>query len=280
MLLLALLSAVTLGAADFSGGMAARRVPPVLVVTWSNAAGLAVALVGLLALGSGTPQPADALWGSAAGLSGAASAVLLYRALARGRMSVVAPTSAAVTAAVPLSVGLVGGDPLSPTAVGAFVLAIGGIVLVSHVRDVGGPRGAARAQVAAIAAAVGAGLGFGLFLVLLAHGSATGLGPLVWARLASLSVLGGLLLRRRAPVRTPLRTLWPAIGCGVLDMTSNVLFVVAVRSGSLSVAGLLASLYPVSTVVLAGLVCREHPGPRQCVGIACALTSVGLFALT
>src|SRR5688572_30181790 len=112
-LALALLSSLVLGAADFVGGAAARRARALVIVVWSNGAGLLAALGLVLVVVPAQLTATDLAWGAAAGLSGSLGAVLLYRALAIGVMSVVAPTSAAAAAAVPVTVGLALGERLT-----------------------------------------------------------------------------------------------------------------------------------------------------------------------
>ena len=197
-LVLALLSSVVLGSADFVGGLAARRALAVVVVIWSNAVGLAMALVVLVLLPAHL-SAADLGWGLLAGTCGSLGAVLLYRALAVAAMSVVAPTAAAAAAVVPVLAGLAMGERLSPAGVAGITAALVAVVLISRTAAdrnwrlrVG--RGAGYALLAGVA--------FGVFLVLLARASAgSGLWPLVGARTASLAVLLALALGRGLNLR-------------------------------------------------------------------------------
>jgi drug/metabolite transporter (DMT)-like permease len=75
-------------------------------------------------------------------------------------------------------------------------------------------------------------------------------------------------------MRIPTAVLPLAIGCGVLDMAANGLYLVATRGGELSVIVTLASLYPASTVILARLVLHEQLGPLQIVGVAACLVAI------
>ena len=133
-------------------------------------------------------------------------------------------------------------------------------------------------MVVTVALAIGAGLGFGAFMVCLANTPpSSGLWPLVFARIASLGVLLGVARAQRVSLRgsAPARLDWLGLAwlAGVLDMASSVLYLLAVRDGSLAVVGLLASLAPVSTVVLARRAAqgaylpvaavRGRAGPRQ-----------------
>ena len=272
---LALLSSLALGAADFVGGAAAKRVSATVVVVWSHAAGL---LVGVMLVVPGIAARADLAWGAAAGLSGSIGAVLLYRALACGVMSLVAPASAAAAAAFPVAVGLARGERLGGPGILGVMAALVSVVLLTRVASPSPvqPARAARAMTYAVLA----GISFGVFLVLLAQtSSASGLWPLVGARSASLTLLFGVALARRETLRLTSVPGGAALLAGVLDMTANVLFLMAVRGGDLAVVGLLASLSPLGTVALARLVLRERLRATQGFGAALAIGSVMLLAV-
>lgn len=274
--LLALASAAVYGTADFCGGMATRRAPAHGVVAVSQAAGLAALLLLLPWLG-GTPRLADLLWGAGAGIVGAAGLVLFYGALASGVMSVVAPTTAVCAAAVPVLVGLALGNRIAPWAAVGIALALVAVVLVAAEGGLGSLR---TARTAGLVPALAAGLGFGLFFVLLDRASpAAGLWPLVGARAVSVLLVAGAALGTGRALRTPARTVPTIVLAGVLDMTANALFLLATHAGELAVVGVLASLYPVSTVVLAQLVLRERLIPTQAAGLGAAALAVVLITL-
>jgi drug/metabolite transporter (DMT)-like permease len=278
-LALALLSSLVLGSADFVGGAAARRARAAVVVVWSNAAGLLAALVLAVLVVPGAAGLRDLGWGAAAGISGSFGAVLLYRALACGVMSVVAPSSAAAAAAVPVTIGIALGERISGPAAVGVVAALGSVMLLTHTSGPGSPD---RGPVArTMTYAVLAGVSFGFFLVLLAQSSAaSSLWPLVAARSASLALLVGLALVRRQTLDLAGPSARLALLAGVLDMTSNVLFLFAIRGSELALVGLLASLSPLGTVGLAHLVLRERIRAVQGLGAALAMGSVVLLALS
>lgn len=277
--LLALLSSVLLGGADFAGGLAAKRMRAVVVVVWSNAAGLALAVLVLTFFLPGQASPPDLVWGLLAGLCGSAGAALLYRALASGAMMLAAPVAAVSAAVLPVVIGVAAGERLSPLAfVGVGVAAIA-LALVSRrpgKRPVGRPSDPLRTVVLA----VGAGLSFGAFMVLLSHtATSSGLWPLVAARSAALGVLVVVTGLQRVSLRAPVRQLRFCWLAGLLDMASSVCYLLAVRDGSLAVVGVLASLSPVSTVVLARLLLKERTYLWQRVGAGLATGSVLLLAI-
>ena len=272
---LALLSAATYGVGDFCGGLAARRIPASSVVLWSHLLGL-VLLLASTAFVSGEVVGGDLLIGALGGLCGAVGVGLLYKGLSIGQMSVIAPVTALLSAAVPVVAGYVAGERPRGTAVAGMVLALVAIVLVSAEGD-----GSLRpTDLRGVTYALGAGMGFGLFFVALSHtGDDAGLWPLVAARAASVSVLGAAALvgvvSRRAPIPGS-RGLTAA--AGALDAQANVLYLLAVRQGLVSVISVLAALYPVSTVILARVVLHERFAKVQIAGMALALPATILMA--
>jgi drug/metabolite transporter (DMT)-like permease len=274
---LALLSAVVYGAADFLGGLSSRRASVLGVVALSQVAGL-VALVALLPWLGGRVNGADLGWGAAAGMAGAAGLVVFFRTLARGVMSVIAPVTALTAAAVPVLVGLAGGDRIDSWATAGIVLALAAVVLVSAE---GGLSALTAARPASVAPALLAGSMFGLFFVLLDRTSDdAGLTPLVTARLASVALVVVLALAGRRPLRVPRAALPLVLASGIGDMTANALFLLATQQpGQLAITGVLASLYPVSTVVLAQVVLRERLVGAQLAGLGAAAAAVVLITL-
>ncbi len=274
---LALASAVVYGASDFLGGLASRRTSVFGVVALSQVVGLAALLLLLPWLGGPATGP-DLAWGAAAGLAGAGGLVVFFRTLARDVMSVVAPVTAVTAAAVPVLVGLLGGDTIGSWAAAGIVLALVAVVLVSAE---GGLSALRAARPAALAPALLAGSLFGLFFVLLDRTSGdAGLTPLVTARLASVGLVVVLALAGRQSLRVTRPALPLVAASGVGDMTANALFLLATQAdGQLAITGVLASLYPVSTVVLAQLVLRERLVPAQLIGLGAAAAAVVLITL-
>jgi drug/metabolite transporter (DMT)-like permease len=274
--LLALASAVVYGAADFCGGLATRRATAFAVVALSQLAGL-LALLFLLPWVGGDPTGADLAWGAAAGVVGATGLVLFDRALAEGVMSVVAPVTAVSAAALPVLGGIALGERIGPWTVAGIVLALVAVVLVAAEDGLGSLR---TARPASLLPALAAGAGFGLFFVLLDRtAQAAELSPLVATRVVS--VLAVVVLARLAarPLSAPRGALPVVLLTGVGDMTANALFLLAAQQGQLAITGVLASLYPVSTVVLAQLVLRERLAATQAAGLVAAGVAVVLIAL-
>ncbi|MFK4036774.1 EamA family transporter [Nonomuraea wenchangensis] len=275
--ILATACAVVYGTADFFGGLATRRTQVLAVVALSQLAGLALVLV-LLPVLPGTVGGPALLWGLAAGLSGAAGLALFYRALATSVMSVVAPTTAVTSAALPVLFGLVTGERPAFWALVGVVLALGSVLLVSQDRSTGGEK----VPSAGLATALLAGAGFGGFFILLAMAPAdAGLWPLVGARLSSVTAvtLVALAAGRALRPRDGAGALRVIVAAGVLDMVANVLYLLAQRQGLLSLVAVVVSLYPASTLLLARRVLGERLNGIQVTGVACALGAVALIAV-
>jgi drug/metabolite transporter (DMT)-like permease len=278
-LIFAVATAAVWGTADFCGGKATQRASALTVSVLSKLAGLPVLAVGLV-LAGGRPTVQGLGWGALAGLFGMAGVILLYRGLATGAMTVVAPVTAVTSALVPFVFGIVlDGIPRALAVVGAGC-AVGAIALVSA-----GPAGETAHKPVGpriVALALAAGSGFGLFMAFLSRakgtGVDTGLWPLVAAQLTAL-VLGALLVRRsRLSIRLTGPALRFAIAAGVLDFSANVLYLLATRTGELSIVAPISSLYPASTVLLALAVDRERVRPMQLAGLGLAATALVLVA--
>jgi drug/metabolite transporter (DMT)-like permease len=274
---LALGSAVVYGASDFLGGLASRRATVFGVVALSQLAGL-IALLTLLPWLGGQASGADLAWGAAAGLVGSTGLLIFFRALSRGVMSVIAPVTAVTAAAVPVLVGLAGGDRIDLWAALGILLALAAVVLVSAE---GGLSALRTARPASVPPALLAGSMFGLFFVLLDRTSDdTGLTPLVTARLASVALAVGIALVGRRSMRASRPALPLVVASGIGDMSANALFLLATQQpGQLAITGVLASLYPVSTVVLAQVVLRERLAAAQMAGLGTAVAAVVLITL-
>lgn len=275
--LLGLLVALSYGAGDFLGGLSSRRNRPVAVVQISQMVG--VALLALILLVPGQELvAADVARGAAAGVVGLLGVFLLYRGLAAGAMSVVAPITAVGAAVLPVAWGLLGGERPGAVSLAGVVVALVAVLLVSTpATDVGPVPGRARE----VALALVAGASFGVVFILLGTTSATsGLWPVFAARTASVSLLLVILLARgRPPSLPPTGSRLLVAGAGFFDVAANGLFVFAAREGLLSLVSVLSSLYPATTLVLAGVVLHERVDRRQQAGLALALAGVLLIAL-
>jgi drug/metabolite transporter (DMT)-like permease len=272
---LAVLASISYGAADFLGGLATKRGSTVFsVVVCSQSIGLLLVLLALPFLPPASPTATDLAWGAASGLAGGIGLALLYRGLAVGVMSVVAPVTAVCAVIIPVVVGLVLGERPTGLAVVGILLAVAAIVLISQ----SGELEDGRRATTGLATAVASGIAIGIFLVCLERtGPAAGLWPLVPARVVSVSLfaVAGLLARQSL---LPRRESWPiVVGGGALDMVANILYLIAVRQGPLSIVATLTSLYPASTILLARIVLHERLRLVQQTGVACAVLAIVLI---
>ena len=275
--LLALLSSVLWGGADFLGGTISRRRPAPFVVGTSQLAGLVVITLTALAFGAFDDDTAYLPWAVAAGLAGLVGLVSFYAALAAGTMGVVSPI-AALGVVVPVLAGLARGERPAAVQLVGIVVAVTGVVLAS------GPELSGRAGVRPLVLALVAAMGFGFALLFIAEGARSStLMTLVTMRVTSVTVMTVLLaaaVRRMDRSRLVLDRKDAAlvILVGVADVAANLTVGLASTRGLISVVGVLGSLYPVVTVVLAQVVHGERLGRIQMVGVAAALGGVALIA--
>ncbi|MDJ0722550.1 MAG: EamA family transporter [Desulfobacterales bacterium] len=266
-------SAVAWGAGDFSGGFATKRHPvlDVLFISQLIGGGLLVGLALLLA--EPFPSRADLTTGALAGLFGTLGLACLYRGLASGRMGLVAPLSAVVTALVPVVFAF-----FHEGAPGVLQFAGFGAALVA-VWCLAASRAAGRIQRREILLSLAAGGGFGLFFIFIDQASReTILWPLAAARCASLTMIGAILTVRRRRLRASGPQLAIIALAGVLDMAGNAFFALAAQMGRLDVAAVLSSLYPLSTVLLARVLLNERLHRHQWAGVAAALAAMIMIA--
>jgi drug/metabolite transporter (DMT)-like permease len=280
---LALGAAVVFGSADFLGGLASRRRAALAVAFGTQLAGFVALVIALPLLPPATVAPRDLLLGALGGLFGSSGVVLLFRCLAKGPMSVVAPVAALTASVVPILAGVLQGERPGAAAVVGIAVALVAVILITREGDdvsVAGER--ARAGVEVVATALAAGALFGLFFVCL-HGTGddAGLYPLLGARLASLPFLAALITARGDGLREAFtgRGLPVIVVSGVLDMAANILYLVALRHGLLAVVSALTGLYPAATVVLAQTVLDERMRRTQVAGLAVAAVAATLVAV-
>ncbi len=280
--LFALMAAAVYGAADFLGGTVAKRATTLAAVVATQGAGLVLLLLGTPLMLDATVTANDVIFGALAGLTGSVGVALLYRGLAMGPMSVVAPITAVCAVVIPLIAGLMFGEQLTPPAALGVAMAIAAVVLLGQdaapdAASTDVPRSAAHvAQAVRIALVSGVAIG-GFFVCLGRTAAPAGLWPLAVSRTVSVTVFLVVALSTRQTWKIPAGALPAAIGCGGLDMIANGLYLAAVRQGQLSLVATLASLYPASTVLLARYVLGERLGRWQQVGVVAAVAAIVLI---
>ena len=274
-LFLAALAGVSYGVADFLGGLASSARRPERVVAAVQGVGIVVTAAALPFVAF-RPDPADLGWGAAAGVGGGLGIVALYRALAMGPMNVAAPVAAVIGSVVPVAVGLASGERPGPMAAAGVAFGIVAVWLVAsspHAGATGGPR----RRVALVAAL--AGMGLGAATVAFGQSSpSAGLWPLLAAKVVTAALIGGVALARGGRDPDPSRGRRLALGAGVADAAATILLVLAAQRGPLSLVGVLVSLYPASTVVLARLLLSERISRPQALGLGLAAAAVAMIA--
>jgi drug/metabolite transporter (DMT)-like permease len=286
-----LLGALVYGSADFLGGLASRRIGPLRVTAVSATAGLGGLLIASLFV-RGEWSTAAVGWGALSGVTGAGAIALLYACLAIGPMSILSPLTAVVSAIIPMSWGLLGGETLAPIGYLALGLALVAVVLVGFVPE----KGAVRPSLRGILMAVASGALIGAFFIVIDQTpDDSGLVPLVVNRSVSAALMFAavgatvLVARRRrtrdaANAHPGTRHLWRpglvlAVACGLVDATANVLLLIGIRIGDLSVISVLTAMYPAGTIILAAAVLKERIAPVQWVGLTLALVAAAMLAV-
>ncbi len=276
-ILYGLSSALTWGAADFTGGIASKRSNVFGVVIGAEGFGMVMFVILAVAFRELVPPWQTWIWGAASGLSGGFGLLLLYRALSSGRMSVAAPVSAVIAAIIPVVVGtFLDGLPGVWTFVG-ILLALAAVWLIAHGE---GESKNAAIRMNEIILPLIAGVVFGMYFVFMHQASQKAIfWPIVASRLASTAGILGYALVTRQPW-TPGRKTWPLIALsGILDASGNAFYVLGGQMGRLDVSAVLGSLYPGSTVLLAGLFLHERLNRLQLAGILAALSAIVLMTL-
>jgi len=241
-----------------------------------------IALVLLAALATivgGEVNRGAMFWGALCGVSQAFGVWWFYAALGSGPISVVSPLTAILVAGIPVGVGLASGEQPGAIAAVGVVLALVAVVLVSReATDEDVRPHKFTAKVAWLT--VGSGVAFGLNFVLIHQAPVEAkLWPLVFARLSAsvlVLVIAALSANLRVPTGTPLRL---AVLAALLDTGANVAMLLALQASLLSLAGVLISLYPAATVLLAIVVLRERVTRWQAVGMVLALAAVAMIAV-
>ncbi|MEP6815686.1 MAG: DMT family transporter [Marmoricola sp.] len=275
-IVLALCSALTYGLSDFVGGFVSRRSSAWSVaVLGQSSSAVCTAVAALLVTGS--PSPGDFVWAMIGGVGGGMGVGFLYRGFTSGRMSVVAPVSAVGAALVPVTAGAIGGERPGALVWVGIVVAMPAIWLVSSIPSAAKARSGFFGE--GLLDGVLAGLGFGLLFACVGQiPDSAGLWPLTLTQVVSVPavvLLAGLV---RAPWVPRCRAVRWAVLTGPLGAVATLTFLLAAQQGYLTVSGVLAALYPASTVVLAMFVLREHIHRAQALGLLLCAVTVALVA--
>jgi uncharacterized membrane protein len=312
-IVLALFSALAYGVADFLGGVASRRWDSRLITLGAQSIGLLTAVVAVVVYPGDGPATRALTWGAASGLCSAVGVLSLYRGFVRGSISVVAPVCGVLTAVIPAVVGIALGDHLGPLELVGILLTVPAVGLVARETEVDGGSSGGFAD----GALAGVGFGL-LFVALSRAGASHGAWPLLAEQVVSVVIIvpvargalrlsgsavsggpavtggsvgaGGSVVAGRAAGtgetrervgtqgRPPAQVILWTLIAGVLSGVANLLYLVATHHGELAIVGVISSLYPAATVLMARLWLRERWNQVQIVGMALAVVAVVLVA--
>lgn len=265
------------GAADFLGGLKSRTVAMVAVLLVTQTTALLLLIAVVTAFAEPLPDHPYLWYAATAGLAEGLGVAALYRGLAVGTMSLVAPL-ASVAPAVPLVAGLMLGEIPRAVQAAGLVLAVAGVILTAcrERRPGQGPRKVASSTVYGLLSAAG----FGVFFVALDAASEA---SIPWALfVARLSAVSALLLFallvlalkgrfRLAPMRGDLPLL---LLIGVLIVAADAMYATATTLGLLSIVAVLGALHTVVTIGLAHVFLKERVARWQQFGIAACIIGV------
>jgi drug/metabolite transporter (DMT)-like permease len=272
-IVLALGASLSWGFADFFGPLQGRKLGALRTLVYVQLGGL-VGIAVIVAVRWIGPQSSVALLAIPAAISGTLGLFAYYRGIAVGAISIVAPI-AGVSAVVPVIVGIASGESPSAWQLAGMACALMGVFLAARE-----PRSSGDSRIAAgVGLAILAAIGFGGYFPFM---HAAGNADFWWAslifRIASTSVIMLAVVVTRPNIVVPGRVLpWLAL-IGFGDMFGNLLFAAASTSGLVSVTSVLASLYPIVTVVLARIVLSERVARSQEAGIGLTLAGVVLIS--
>jgi drug/metabolite transporter (DMT)-like permease len=271
-LILALGASLAWGFADFFGPLVSRTLGSLRVLFWAQVGGVAAIGLAVAIRGEG-PAGWGVLFAILASFGGMLGLFAYYRGMQRGAMSVVAPI-AGLSAIVPVVVGIATGESPSPAQIAGIACALAGVGLASVEHHEGSRRIAAGVGLALLAA-----VGFGFYFPWM---HAAGKVDFWWAslvfRTTALLLLAAVVAARQTPLKLRPRDLAIAGAVGIGDTIGNVLFAASSKGGLVSLTSVLASLYPVVTVLLAASVLHERVARMQKAGIALTLAGVVLIS--
>lgn len=259
------------GTSDFLGGYFTRRANSFLFTAIFNIGGMIFMGILIAIAHAPIPEHRSILWALAGGMSGGLGVAVFFRALASGRMGLIAPTAAVLGAVIPtfcsaFTEGIPGKVPIV-----GFFLAAAGLWLITRSEDGSTPAG--------IGLAIFAGIGFAGFYLCIRQ---AGDGSVFWlaalTRGGGLIVTGLIVLMRRNFREITQAGLRAAVITGCVDSLGTMLFVLASQSGRLDEAVVISSLYPAITVILAHFVLKEHFTRWKFIGLLAALAAVPMIA--
>ena len=279
--LLALISSLTWGLADFLGGLASRRTRIVRVLPVSYLSGAIVVTFFSIFLIPGELNSDSYLYGFFAAFFGVPAIALLYVALSRGPMGIVSPITALMAGFVPVITGLLRGDSVSAIGYFGMALAALSVILVSQERK---SDQAQRISPSTLLICVASGTLIGSYLTVLGLApSNQGIWTSTIARWFGFLFVGAFFLLRLKGISKDENSQpfpWTlAIVAGIFDASANGIYQIATQKGVLAIVAVLASLYPAATAVLARYVLHERLRVIQNIGVVLALAAAACLTM-
>ena len=275
--LFGLLSALTWGTGDFTGGIVSRRAGAYRAAFYGEAAGLIFLAAMLLVVREPVPAWSALGWSAAAGVIGSLGLLMLFRAFADGQMSIAAPVSALMAAVLPVIASSMNEGFPGPAKYVGFALALAAIWLISQGE---GHQKKLHLHLADLRLPLFSGVCFGIYFILMHQGSRTStVWPMVSARSAGAIFLFAFAIAKRE-LSWPGKSIVPLVFLNAAgDIGGNTFYILAGQVGRLDVAAVLGSLYPGTTVLLAGLLLHERLNRLQWAGILTALAAIILMTI-
>jgi len=277
-ILFGLASALSWGAGDFTGGLAARRVGAYRAVFYAEVVGVIFLFIVLAFVNEPLPDRRAQIFSLVAGAFGTMGLMLLYHSMTLGLMSIATPVSALLAAALPVTVGMITeGFPGYLTFIG-FGFALFGVWMISQseggVTDI-------LAHLSDLKLPLLAGIGFGFYFVFMHEATRDGgsIWQMILSRSSGMTLIISYLLVTRSSWRIELNALPIISANGLLDLSGNFFFILAGQAGRLDVAAVISSLFPGATVLLAWVFLKERLARGQWIGIAAALIAIVLMTI-
>ena len=270
------LAALFYGVADYSGSRASRFANSASTTFFGQAT--AFLGIGVFLIFVRTPvMPMESwLWTTGGGFGGAIALVAFYRAMSLGSMTVIAPITAVIGLSVPVVAGVLSGERPDGLAWLGIVLAIVAVALVADALGKHDLPTSGRV----IWMAVAAGLGFGMIFVCMGNASHDhGLWPLFGQRLVSVPTVAAIAVLQARKIYVPKNVMLLSVAAGVLDTSANGLYLLATKTGLMSIVSVVVAMYPVATVFLAMTLDHERLHKSQVVGLLLAFISLALVSL-
>jgi drug/metabolite transporter (DMT)-like permease len=273
-----LASALSWGAGDFTGGLAARRVGAYRSVFYAEVVGVVFLFIVLAFVSELLPDRRAQLFALVAGAFGTMGLMLLYHSMTLGLMSIAAPVSALLAAALPVAVGMfTEGLPDFLTILG-FVFALFAVWMISQSE---GSVTNILSHLSDLKLPLLAGIGFGFYFVLMHQATRDGgaVWHMIFSRAGGMALIVTYLFATRSTWKIDLSAM-PIISVnGILDIGGNFFFILAGQAGRLDVASVLSSLFPGATVLLAWVFLKERLNRNQWIGVGAALIAIILMTI-